>query len=82
MRCVVSMCVVLALGSGFLPAQDISKHLDPPLPPRIDEFVYIYELTLLNDEDDWFKVAETEIMIRTKITKPGHETQGVGHVDR
>lgn len=73
MRCLVAVCIVLALGSGGVQAQDISKHLDPPGPPRYDEFVYLYELTLLEDYDDWFN-GETEIMIRTKITKAGHET--------
>ena len=76
MRSFVLICVVLTFGAGLVPAQGPEKHLDPPGPPRYDEFVYLYELTLLEDQDDpWFAFdGGTELMIRTKITKPGHET--------
>ena len=69
---------------GLVPAQGPEKHLDPPAPPRYDEFVYLYELTLLEDQDDpWIAFdGGTELMIRTKITKPGHETWACDHADR
>jgi hypothetical protein len=73
-KLVAASLVIGLLACLTAPAAAQQDHLDPPGPPKWEEFVYLHSLRLLEDLDDGFLFfdGDTELLVRVQIAHPGH----------